>query len=214
MVTIEQKLTLFSKLLNQDIKEEMDEKFAQLDKEYEKRIAESKFEADKAATQIVEQARKRAEIKMAEYISKGKLARKKELMQLKEEMIVSFMNALYVRVGNFIETDAYLTYLKELIGQLKELKQHEHPIEVYITQRDYQENLEFIKGELLKLNIEPSKLSFKVATTPILGGFMIIDPTFNTRMDQSILATIEEAKEQIIEKISRTIGEVGEALND
>ena len=27
MVTIEQKLTVFSKLLNQDIKEEMDEKF-------------------------------------------------------------------------------------------------------------------------------------------------------------------------------------------
>ena len=41
MVTIEQKLTLFSKLLNQDIKEEMDEKLAELEKEFEKKIAEN-----------------------------------------------------------------------------------------------------------------------------------------------------------------------------
>ena len=63
MVTIEQKLTVFSKLLNQDIKEEMDEKFAQLDREYEKRLAESKFEVDRRAAEIVDQARKCAEIK-------------------------------------------------------------------------------------------------------------------------------------------------------
>ena len=48
MVTIEQKLTLFSKLLNQDIKEEMDEKFAQLEKEFERKIAENKFAVDKS----------------------------------------------------------------------------------------------------------------------------------------------------------------------
>ena len=53
MVTIEQKLTLFSKLLNQDIKEEMDEKFAELEKEFEKKIAENKFAVDKEATEIL-----------------------------------------------------------------------------------------------------------------------------------------------------------------
>ena len=73
MVTIEQKLTVFSKLLNQDIKEEMDEKFAQLDREYEKRLAESKFEVDRRAAEIVAQARKCAEIKKIEVLSRSKL---------------------------------------------------------------------------------------------------------------------------------------------
>ena len=72
MVTIEQKLTLFSKLLHQDIKEETDQKFYELEKEYEKISAESKICTDKEAAQIIEQAKRRAESKQIELISKGK----------------------------------------------------------------------------------------------------------------------------------------------
>ena len=80
MVTIEQKLTLFSKLLNQDIKEEMDEKFAELEKEFEKKIAENKFAVDKEATEIVEQARRRAETKKVEavYLVRKKRCKSRE----------------------------------------------------------------------------------------------------------------------------------------
>ena len=87
MATIEQKLTLFSKLLNQDIREEANEKLLALDKEYEKLMAENKFETDKQASEIVEQARKQAELKKVERISKGRMASKKEMMLIKEELV-------------------------------------------------------------------------------------------------------------------------------
>lgn len=214
MVTIEQKLTLFSKLLNQDIKEEMDEKFTQLDKEYEKRLAESKFAVDKEAAEIVDEARNRAEIKKVELLSTGKMSSKKEMAKLKEELVERFMEALEKKVISFTDSDEYLKYLKQVISSLQELSGSQNQLEVYLTQKDYDKNIDFIEEQLIGLGIAKSNLSFKMATESILGGLVIIDVKENTRIDGSISGAIEDAKEQIVEKISRTIGEVGEQIHE
>lgn len=214
MVTIEQKLTVFSKLLNQDIKEEMDEKFAQLDREYEKRLAESKFEVDRRAAEIVEQARKCAEIKKVEVFSRSKLLNKREMTKIKEEMIQRFMEALEKKVIEFIQTPKYLDYLKQMISSFKELGRSYNQLEVYLTQRDYNQNLDFIQREFEKLGIKEDRLDFKVTTEPILGGLVILDIKDNVRIDGSISGVIEEAQQYIVEKVSKAIGEVGEKAHE
>lgn len=210
MVTIEQKLTLFSKLLNQDIKEEVDKKFSELEKEYEKRIAENKFAIDKEASEIVEQARRRAEIKKVELLSKGKLASKKDMMMMKEQLITRFMNALEEKIKIFTATNDYRVYLNQIIQELKSLKSWENDLVVYLTKSDYEHNKEFIKEALTGIGLKADKLSFEVAEEDILGGLVIKDLIFSTRIDESIRALLEEEKSQIIERISLAIGEAGE----
>lgn len=214
MVTIEQKLTLFSKLLNQDIKEEMDEKFIQLEREYEKRMTESKFDTDKEAIEIVEQATRRAEAKKTELISRARLSSKKEMMQVKEEMVEKFMVALREKAAHFVETPAYLTYLEGMINQLDELKNYKKALVVYVTKQDYEQHQQFIKSQLVKLGLDEAKLKMEIATTSILGGLILVDTEDNTRIDMSMSETIAEAKEKIIDKISIAIGEVGEVVHD
>lgn len=214
MVTIEQKLTLFSKLLNQDIKEEIDKKLNDLEKEYEKRIAENKFATDKEATEIVEQARKRAEIRKVELISKGKLSRKKEMMMIKEQLIERFMVALEEKVKVFTTSEEYKVYLQKVIQGLKDLKEYENDLMVYLTKSDYENNKDFIQEALVKVGLKHEKLSFEVATEDILGGLVIKDPVLSTRMDESIRALLDEEKGQIIEKISLTVGRVGEEIHE
>ena len=70
MVTIEQKLSLFSKLLQQDIKTEIGEKIEAMEKEYEEIMAEHKRKVD---NDIIEHSRKKAEIKRLDLISKAKM---------------------------------------------------------------------------------------------------------------------------------------------
>lgn len=210
MVTIEQKLTLFSKLLNQDIKEEVDKKFSELEKEYEKRIAENKFAIDKEASEIVEQARRRAEIKKVELLSKGKLASKKDMMMMKEQLITRFMSALEEKIKIFTATNDYRVYLNQIIQELKSLKSWENDLVVYLTKSDYEHNKEFIKEALTGIGLKADKLSFEVAEEDILGGLVIKDLIFSTRIDESIRALLEEEKSQIIERISLAIGEAGE----
>ena len=210
MVTIEQKLTLFSKLLNQEIKEEVDKKFSELEKEYEKRIAENKFAIDKEANEIVEQARRRAEIKKVELLSKGKLASKKDMMMMKEQLITRFMTTLEEKIKVFTATNDYRTYLNQIIRELKSLKSWENDLVVYLTKSDYEHNKEFIKEAIVGIGLKADKLSFEVAEEDILGGLIIKDLIFSTRIDESIRALLEEEKSQIIERISLAIGEAGE----
>ena len=67
MVTIEQKLSLFSKLLQQDIKTEIGEKIEAMEKEYEVIMTEQKRKINKDTDNIIEHARKKAEIKRLEF---------------------------------------------------------------------------------------------------------------------------------------------------
>jgi len=210
MVTIEQKLTLFSKLLNQDIKEETILKMKELEKEYEKLMAENKFETDKEANEIIEQTRKRAELKRVELISKGKLASKKEMMQIREELVDRFMESLNNKVRSFTSEEAYKCYLAKIIEGLESLKGYENDLVIYLTESDLQNHKSFIEKALINIGLDARKLSFQVAGEDILGGLVIKDPILNMRIDESIRTLIDEAKEGIVEKITIAIGEAGD----
>ena len=214
MVTIEQKLTLFSKLLNQDIREEMDEKFAQLQKEYEKLMVKSKYQTDEEAKAIVDDAKKRAEIKKTEIISRSKLHAKKQMMQVKDQIVAKFLKALEGKVADFTASDNYRTYLEEVIQSLDELKNCENPLLIYVTEQDYQKHQDLIKQELIKLGIKENQIQFEITSQPILGGLIIVDEKYNISIDGSISNRIEEAKENIIESISLEIEKVGEANHE
>ena len=212
MVTIEQKLTLFSKLLNQDIKEEMDKKFNALEEEYQRRIAENKFLVDKEAAEIIEQARRRAELKRVELISKGKLASKKEMMLVKEELIARFMTALENKIKDFTKTEEYKLYLSKKFQELKSLKGSKNHLEVYLMSSDYEMHQNFIKEGLVKIGLKEDKLSFNLSDQDMLGGFIIEDPVLRIRIDESIRTLIQDKKDEMIEKISLAMGEVGGSI--
>ena len=209
MVTIEQKLTLFSKLLHQDIKDEMEQRFYELEKEYQKDSAESKLRIDKEANDIIEQAKRKAESKKIELISKGRLSSKKETMFTKEKVVDRFMAALENRIKAFILTPPYRAYLNQSISELNSLKGYTNPLVVYVTQYDFEANREFIQNALIEIGISSQKLSFKQIGDEILGGFIIEDSLLNMRIDQSIRAMLEENKDSIVEQITLAIGEVG-----
>lgn len=214
MVTIEQKLSLFSKLLNHDIKKEEDKKFKELEKEYEKRIAENKFAVDKEVDEIIEQSRRRGEIKKIELMSKGRMKCKKEAMAIKEQIIIRFMNTLEEKIKAFTTTHGYTVYLEKTIQNLEGLKDYENNLVIQLTKADYEHNKEFIQENLVKHGLKANKLSFEITTDNILGGIIIIDPVLHTRMDESIRALLEEQKGQIIERISLALGEVGEGTHE
>lgn len=214
MVTIEQKLTLFSKLLNQDIKEEANKQMLALEKEYDQRMIENKFAVDKEAQEIVEQARKKAELKKVELISKGRLSSKKEMMVLREELIEHFMVALEAKIKTFTKTEAYKTYLEQVIVGLDSLGAYEDRLEIYLTPEDLTAYESFVKEKLMSLGLKESQLSFLTMKEELLGGLVIKDPVINMRIDESIRAIIDEAQDQIIEKVSLAITEVGDTTNE
>ncbi|MDF2877268.1 MAG: H+transporting two-sector ATPase subunit [Clostridia bacterium] len=212
MVTIEQKLTLFSKLLNQDIKEEVDKQLVELEKIYKQKRLVNQAKADKEAQALVENAIKRAETKKTELISKAKMCNKKECMMAKEAYIHTFIERLKDKIKDFTQTDEYKVYLDRYLMQFETLRGYENDLDVYITESDYNRHKEYIKEKLSNIGLQGEKLNFKIANDTILGGIIIEDPKRNMRIDTSILQVLEDAKNHIIEVVFGAIGEVGEKV--
>ncbi|WP_054743015.1 V-type ATP synthase subunit E [Cellulosilyticum ruminicola] len=210
MVTIEQKLTLFSKLLSQELKEEVSQKTMELEKEYEGKIAESKYKIDRQVADIIDNARKRAEAKKIELISKGKMSSKKEIMLTTEKVVVRFIEALIDRARKFVDKPVYETYLRHTVDQLDELRDYTNPLVIYMQQKDITKYRGFIEEELIKIGVQKEQLQFEEAESDIIGGLIIADPTLNMKIDMSMRSVIEESKDRIVEIVTGALGEVGE----
>ena len=124
------------------------------------------------------------------------------------------MKALEEKVMAFTQTPAYLVYLKKIIAELSELANEKNSLVIYLAQNDYDHNRMSIEKELNAIGVVSERLKFEVASMPILGGLVIVDEVSSTRIDCSMIQMIDDAKEHIIEKISKAIGEVGEETNE
>jgi len=92
MVTIEEKIKLFYKLLSQSMDKQFTGELKELENSFESKIQKLQDEVDKEAKEIEEKARKKAETKRAESLSKSKVIIKKDIMALKEKYYYIFMD--------------------------------------------------------------------------------------------------------------------------
>jgi V/A-type H+-transporting ATPase subunit E len=201
MVTIEQKLLLFSKLINNSMDKSLNEELKELEKQYDLKIKKSMDEANQMAKSIEERAAKKAEMKKTESLSRSKVIIKREIIVLKEKYYYTFMETFKKRLSDFIVSDKYKSYLKSLISSLENLLNSygECNLVIQLTENDKQRHAEFIESELSK-NKSCKSIEFKT-TNDIMGGFIAVIPDKDIKMDLSIDAVLEDNKTYIMQTI-------------
>ena len=207
MVTIEQKLSLFSKLLHRFMNDKFTEEMENIKKEYEEKIQKGRDAVDREAEDILKKSRKKAETEKIELLSKIRISMKMESMSVKEKYFGVFMGHLKDEIEKFISSDKYENYLFAMVKKLEELEQFSNSLIIYVTNRDYEKYAENIKQALLKS--QQRDLSFKIADDDIIGGFIAEDPISNIRMNFSINALLEDSTQYIMQTLFQAI-EAGE----
>ncbi len=206
MVTIEQKLSLFSKLLQRSMSEKFDEEMRQLRKDYEAKAKENEEIVKKEADEILKRARKKADAEKLEMVSKMKYGLKREYIDVKEKYFTLFMQHLTDKIEKFIETDEYPEYLMRLISKLMEEKITDS-IVLYMTKRDLDKYTEAIKQRLSEAGI--FDFSFKIADDKIIGGYVAEDTLNKIRIDCTIQSILDDNTPYIMQTLFKAI-EAGE----
>ncbi|MGD9567450.1 MAG: V-type ATP synthase subunit E [Sedimentibacter sp.] len=204
MITIEEKIKLFYKLLNQSMDIHLAEDLKDMENSYKFKLEKLKSNVDKEAKEIEDRALKRAEIKRAESISKSKVIIKKDIMALKEKYYYTFMDKFKTTLKEFANSNEYKTYLSNIISKLSEdIKNYDNSdVVIYVTNRDKEKYSEFIKSEISK-NI-PNNIVFKT-TGNIIGGLIAEFTEKNIKIDMSIDAVLEDNKTYIMQTIFETL---------
>lgn len=201
MVTIEQKLLLFSKLINHSMDKSLNEELKDMEKQYDLKIKKNIDETNQLAKSIEERAVKKAEMKQIESSSRSKVIIKKEIIVLKEKYYYIFMNKFKNRLSEFVLSNDYKTYLFSLISNVENLLNNYEASDlvIYLRDIDKQKYSDFIKTELSK-NRNCKSVEFK-NTNDIVGGMIAVIADKNIKIDLSIDAVLEENKTYIMQTI-------------
>lgn len=204
MITIEEKIKLFYKLLNQSMDIHLAEDIKDVENSYKFKLEKLKSNVDKEANEIEERAIKRAEIKRAESISKSKVIIKKDIMALKEKYYFAFMDKFKSELKEFTNSNEYKTYLSKIISKLSDdIKSYSNSdVVIYVTNSDKEKYSDFIKSELSKKI--SNNIIFK-ATENIIGGLVAEFTEKNIKIDMSLDTVLEDNKTYIMQTIFETL---------
>lgn len=200
MVTIEEKIKLFYKLLNQSMDKAFTDELKDLKDKSESKVQMVKSEIDKEAKDIVERAEKRSEIKRAEGLSKSKVIIKKDILTLREKYYYKFMDKFNEKLNEFTKSNEYKSYLSKTISNLvTEIKDYEKcNLVIYLTKNDEEKYSDFIKSEITK------KLDCDISFNKVYnikGGLIGVIADKNLKIDLSIDSILEENKAYIMQTI-------------
>lgn len=207
MVTIEQKLNMFSNLLHRSINRTLEEEMEKLRVEYAVRIKEEKEAADREAEEIIRRSRKKAEAEKTETISKIRINIKREYMSVREKLFSDMMEKLMVRINEFIKSDKYGEYIVSLANKLAEADTASNCLIIYMTGSDLKKYSESIERELKRARL--IQLTFQAANDDILGGFIAVNPSSGIRMDFSLKSHLEDNRAYMMQTLFQAI-EAGE----
>jgi vacuolar-type H+-ATPase subunit E/Vma4 len=200
MITIEEKLKLFTKIVydkvekeNQRAVEEFNEKFGNI-------IEQKKQEFVKEANELSIQSLKKIENEKLHIISKAKIEEKKILLERRKRIFDEALSGLMKYGEEFTRANEYeKLFMRDFKGTLDELKDSSG-FDVFITTRDLNR---FGSDCMMMLS---DKITNIYTDDDIVGGFIISDNQRNIKIDMTIMSRVQGSKEYIGEKLFDMLG--------
>lgn len=208
MVTIKQKLSVFSKLLHQSMEIEYDTQMKKLDDEYKKKIEKSRNETDIKVNKILNKAKTKSDTQLAENNSRSSISLKKESVSVKEKYYNVFMQEIHKSIQEFIKSDKYKKYLSSVIDLIFKENKFSNNLVIYMTNSDAEKYRSIVKDKITDIN-KNFRLQFK-KDNDMIGGIIVEDIDGNYRINMSIQSILEENEPYIINLLYKELDKVGE----
>ncbi len=195
MITIEEKLKLFTKIVYDKVDKENQRIVENFNNDYGNIIEEKKKEFTKEVNEISLQSKKNIEKEKLHVISKARIEEKRIIMERKVEIYEETMQALIEYAKSFTETEEYKdNFFRDFKDAFLDMSEFSN-VDIYLTQRDLLKFRNEIVSILKDKNIEFHN------DDEIVGGFIILDTKRNIKLDMSLLSRIQNSKDYIGQKL-------------
>lgn len=209
MITIEDKLDIFYKLVFKNEEENAKSRLENLEKQHKKILKDKVIELEKIKNQNVDRRRNLAEIQKNEMISKAIGEDKHKLLIKREEFLKDLISSIEVKARGFTDT---LEYKKYMINKVKDVLDGLDERDIIIKLN--KEDKEKIQKELLQIATKNNKnLSFDFLSIDAIGGFIITDKAKTYSLDNSFKSIIEENRYKIGKELYIALEKTG-GLNE
>ena len=197
MITIEDKIESFKRILNEEIDEKYDEELKKIASETERLITEYKAKKYEEIEKLKREYRTKLENKTDKIRSKTLKEGQDIILNTNKEIYDEFFKALKEELNTLYMTEKGEEYLKNTLKNVKsEINSNDI---VYIYEKSFERDKEIVKNVLGDIKVEKS-LDIKV------GGFEIenVEKTYRLNYSLDFLLTIKYQK--ILAKLKKELG--------
>lgn len=197
MITIEDKIESFKRILNEEIDEKYDEELKKIASETERLITEYKAKKYEEIEKLKRDYRTKLENKSDKIRSKTLKEGQDIILNTNKEIYDEFFKALKEELNNSYMTDKGVSYLKNTLKNVKsEINSNDI---VYVYEKSFERDKEIIKNVLGDVKVEKS-LDIKV------GGFEIENSERTYRLNYSLDFLLTTKYQKILAKLKKEIG--------
>lgn len=194
MTTIEDKISLFSKIIYDKVNEEKQGRLATFTLESEKRINVEKQKIEELRQSLQKDVSKKSNIKANGIVAKEKLKKQREILTLKETLINETLENVRGKLVEFVSLPEYKPYFISILEKtFVEIKTGDYYL--IVLKRDYEK----FKSEIevmLKAN-SGRNVEIQISEGDYIGGIILKDIEGKFKIDNSLESKLEECKEII-----------------
>jgi V/A-type H+/Na+-transporting ATPase subunit E len=198
MTTIEDKISLFSKIIYDKLNEEKEERLKAFNDEALKQIDTEKQNIEELRKNLQREAFKKANIKANEIVAKEKLNKQREVLALKGSLVKETLEKIKERLIVFVNTEEYKKYfLNNLQSILKEVEEGSYY--AVLLSRDY----ERFKKEIEDIvnSYSNKKIEIKFSEEDFIGGIILKDLQGKFKIDHSLYSKLLDCEELLGVKV-------------
>ena len=197
MITIEDKIESFKRILNEEIDEKYNEELKKIASETERLITEYKAKKYEEIEKLKRDYRAKLESKSDKIRSKTLKEGQDIILNTNKEIYDEFFKALKEELNNSYMTEKGVSYLKNTLKNVKsEINSNDI---VYVYEKSFERDKEIIKNVLGDIKVEKS-LDIKV------GGFEIENVERTYRLNYSLDFLLTTKYQKILANLKKEIG--------
>ena len=197
MITIEDKIESFKRILNEEIDEKYDEELKKIASETERLITEYKAKKYEEIEKLKRDYRTKLENKTDKIRSKTLKEGQDIILNTNKEIYDEFFKALKEEINSLYITEKGEEYLKNTLKNVKsEINSDDI---VYVYEKSFERDKEIVKNVLGDIKVEKS-LDIKV------GGFEIENSERTYRLNYSLDFLLTTKYQKILAKLKKELG--------
>ena len=194
MTTIEDKISLFSKIIYDKVNEEKEERLEVFASEAQKKLDIEREKIEELMRSLQIDVSKKANIKANVIVAKEKVSKQREVLTLKDNLVRDALEDVRQKLVEFVSLPEYKPYF---ISALKRTFEGKDSGNYYliVLKRDYErfkDDIEVICGEYPQRNVE-----IRISEVDFIGGIMLKDFEGRFKIDNSIYSKLQDCKEVI-----------------
>lgn len=211
MITVDEKIDVFTKIVLDRLEESYSVKISELDEETFEAVKEYEIKLKEKSRKFIEVHEENAQSDARKKISKVLSGVRTQMLRLKHDIVLELCDALKARVNEFRKTPDYQDFLVQRIRKsIEELNQFSS-IEIEILEEDLSHFEKALADEMEKQGFDSAKIKWAPVKKGIMGGLIFYNGERTLKLDGSFDILLEDAEVVMGQLVAELLEERGEA---